>query len=113
MTTKKIRNSKTTKQSHFTDIFLAVDCAQKFLLDIERDLSKENLFSSMVAGIILPDDPMQSPCSYFSFSGSNAETVDRLLISIRAAPTLESYGNQTLIDLVQMLARKFPPVKRA
>jgi len=66
---------------------------------------------SMLAGVILPDDPKESPYEYFDFSGYPYP--DEILKRLEDAPLLQSFAPKRAINMQKRLIEKFPRVKHA
>jgi len=72
-------------------------------------LSEPDKRDSMLAGVILPDDPSEDPRDYFDFSGwvHSEETLENL----KTAPLLQSFAPKKAINMQKRLIEKFPKVK--
>ena len=66
-----------------------------------------------MAGILLPSDASESPCSYFDFKGMSFAELDLFLRDLRAAPSIEIWADKNLKAIFSMLKEHFSPVKLA
>lgn len=84
----KITNKKApqqpAKQSHYCEVLMAVQAAHDFYTSLGYRLTKGQ-YNSILAGIFLPNDPNESPCSYFDFKNADLAYLDLFLRDIRSA----------------------------
>ena len=82
MTTKRTNKKapqQPAKQSHYCDVIFAVEAVNLLFIRLGAASMDEWQINSILAGIFLPDDSDESPCSYFDFKNIDLAKLDIFL----------------------------------
>lgn len=115
MTTKRTNKKapqQPAKQSHFCDVLMAAQAVNSLYISLGFRLESWQI-NSILAGIFLPSDASESPCTYFDFKGMGLSELDAFLRNLREAPSIKTWADPNLKTIYSMLKWQFPPVKLA
>ena len=117
MTTKrtsKKASQQPAKQSHYYDVFHAIEhIANQFFAQLGYGALPEYMKTAMIAGIIIPENENESPCTYYDFSKMTLTDVDKTLQTLRNAMDIKRIVKPDVLAVYNLIKKSFPPVKLA